>query len=207
MKIQLNTQGLIPAICQEQGSGEILMHGYVSQESLKKTFETGNVWFYSRSRERLWCKGETSGNFLKLVSISSDCDNDTLLLTVNPTGNTCHTGKYSCFFNEVDAHAEYQSAEVSSGILEEVYSVIQSRKISSPENSYTVRLLEEGAGKIAQKVIEEAGELAIAAVQGNLDNLVEETADLLYHSLVALAEADVPLKKVWGELDRRRRAS
>ena len=204
MKIQLNTHGLIPAICQEHGSGKILMHGYVSQESIKKTFETGNVWFYSRSREKLWCKGETSGNFLKLISISSDCDNDTLLLTVKPTGNTCHTGEYSCFFNEIDQCAEYQAPEVSSGILEEVYSVIQSRKTSAEENSYTARLLDKGAAKIAQKVIEEAGELAIAAVQKDLDNLVEETADLLYHSLVALAEANVPLKRVWGELDRRR---
>ena len=93
MKIQLNTRGLIPAICQEHGSGKILMHGYVNEESLNKTFETVNVWFYSRSREKLWCKGETSGNFLKLISISSDCDNDTLLLTVKPTGNTCHTGE------------------------------------------------------------------------------------------------------------------
>ena len=204
MKIQLNTHGLIPAICQEHGSGKILMHGYVSQESIKKTFETGNVWFYSRSREKLWCKGETSGNFLKLISISSDCDNDTLLLTVKPTGNTCHTGEYSCFFNEIDQYAEYQAPEVSSGILEEVYSVIQSRKTSAEENSYTARLLDKGAAKIAQKVIEEAGELAIAAVQKDLDNLVEETADLLYHSLGALAEANVPLKRVWGELDRRR---
>ena len=204
MKIQLNTRGLIPAICQEHGSGKILMHGYVSQESIKKTFETGNVWFYSRSREKLWCKGETSGNFLQLISISSDCDNAPLLLTVKPTGNTCHTGEYSCFFNEIDQYAEYQAPEVSSGILEEVYSVIQSRKTSAEENSYTARLLDKGAAKIAQKVIEEAGELAIAAVQKDLDNLVEETSDLLYHSLVSLAEANVPLKRVWGELDRRR---
>jgi len=206
MKIQLNTRGLIPAICQEHGSGKILMHGYVNEESLNKTFETGNVWFYSRSREKLWCKGETSGNFLKLISISSDCDNDTLLLTVKPTGNTCHTGEYSCFFNKIDQYTEYQAPEVSSGILEEVYSVIQSRKTYAEENSYTARLLEKGAAKIAQKVVEEAGELAIAAVQKDLDNLVEETADLLYHSLVALAEADVPLKRVWSELDRRRRS-
>ena len=206
MKIQLNTHGLIPAICQEHGSGKILMHGYVNEESLNKTFETGNVWFYSRSREKLWCKGETSGNFLKLISISSDCDNDTLLLTVKPTGNTCHTGEYSCFFNKIDQYTEYQAPEVSSGILEEVYSVIQSRKTYAEENSYTARLLEKGAAKIAQKVVEEAGELAIAAVQKDLDNLVEETADLLYHSLVALAEADVPLKRVWSELDRRRRS-
>ena len=206
MKIQLNTRGLIPAICQEHGSGKILMHGYVNEESLNKTFETGNVWFYSRSREKLWCKGETSGNFLKLISISSDCDNDTLLLTVKPTGNTCHTGEYSCFFNKIDQYTEYQAPEVSSGILEEVYSVIQSRKTYAEENRYTARLLEKGAAKIAQKVVEEAGELAIAAVQKDLDNLVEETADLLYHSLVALAEADVPLKRVWSELDRRRRS-
>ena len=206
MKIQMNTHGLIPAICQEHGSGKILMHGYVNEESLNKTFETGNVWFYSRSREKLWCKGETSGNFLKLISISSDCDNDTLLLTVKPTGNTCHTGEYSCFFNKIDQYTEYQAPEVSSGILEEVYSVIQSRKTYAEENSYTARLLEKGAAKIAQKVVEEAGELAIAAVQKDLDNLVEETADLLYHSLVALAEADVPLKRVWSELDRRRRS-
>jgi len=206
MKIQLNAHGLIPAICQEHGSGEILMHGYVSQESLKKTFETGNVWFYSRSREKLWCKGETSGNFLKLISISSDCDNDTLLLTVKPTGNTCHTGKYSCFFNPVDEQSEYESAGVSSGILEEIFSVIQSRKLLASDKSYTKQLLEKGTGKIAQKVVEEAGELAIAAVQGNLENMVEESADLFYHSLVALAKADVPLKRVWSELDRRRRA-
>ena len=206
MKIQLNAHGLIPAICQEQGSGEILMHGYVSQESLKKTFETGNVWFYSRSRDKLWCKGETSGNFLKLITVSSDCDNDTLLLTVKPTGNTCHTGRYSCFFNAVDEHSEYESTGVSSGILEEVFSVIQSRKKFGHKDSYTTSLFNEGIGKIAQKVVEEAGELAVAAVQGDSDNLVDETADLFYHSLVALVEADIPLKNVWKELKRRRKS-
>ncbi len=208
MKIKLNDKGLVPAIAQDVSTGQVLMLGYVNPGSLKRTVEGGQVWFYSRSREDLWHKGEVSGNYLNLREAWIDCDADTLLLKVQPDGPACHTGEVSCFFSKMEGlPEEYEVAESGSGILDELFALIQDRKRELPEGSYTARLFQEGVGRIAQKVIEEAGETAIAAVQGDQTSLPKEVADLLYHALVLLAASGVTPEKVWEELRERRKPS
>jgi phosphoribosyl-ATP pyrophosphohydrolase/phosphoribosyl-AMP cyclohydrolase len=173
--------------------------------SLKRTVDGIQVWFYSRSREDLWHKGEVSGNYLNLRQAYADCDGDTLLLKVEPDGPACHTGDVSCFSNLLEGMPEgFQRTDDGSGVLEELFGLVQDRKREMPEGSYTTRLLEEGVGRIAQKVIEEAGETAIAAAQGEADRLPEEAADLLYHLLVLLAASDATPKQVWARLRERR---
>ena len=206
MKIKLDEKGLVPAIAQDIDTGQVLMLGYMNPGSLKRTVEGGQVWFYSRSQEDLWHKGEVSGNYLNLREASVDCDGDTILLKVQPDGPTCHTGQTSCFFNPLEGTPqEYEASESGPGILDELFAVIRDRQREQPEGSYTARLLQEGVGRIAQKVIEEAGETAIAAVQGDGDNLPGEVADLLYHTLVLMAASGVSPRAVWEELRRRRR--
>ena len=205
MKVKLNDKGLVPAIAQDINTGQVLMLGYMNPGSLKRTIEGEQVWFYSRSQEDLWHKGEISGNYLNLREAWLDCDADTILLKVEPDGPTCHTGEVSCFFNRMESlPEEYEATESGSGILEELFAVIQDRQREQPEGSYTARLLQEGVARIAQKVIEEAGETAIAAVQGDTDNLPREVADMLYHTLVLLAASGVKPSAVWEELRRRR---
>ena len=205
MKVKLNEQGLVPAIAQDIDTGQVLMLGYMNPGSLKRTVEGVQVWFYSRSREDLWHKGEISGNYLNLKEAWLDCDGDTILLKVKPDGPACHTGETSCFFTPMEQlPEEYEVTETGPGILSELFAVIQDRQRDSPENSYTAKLLQEGVGRIAQKVIEEAGETAIAAVQGNTENLPKEVADLLYHTLVLLAASGVAPSAVWEELRQRR---
>ena len=206
MKVKLNEQGLVPAIAQDINTGQVLMLGYMNPGSLKRTVEGVQVWFYSRSREDLWHKGEISGNYLNLREAWLDCDGDTILLKVEPDGPACHTGDTSCFFTPMDQLPdEYEVTESGPGILDELFGVIRDRQRESGEDSYTARLLREGTGRIAQKVIEEAGETAIAAVQGNTENLPKEIADLLYHSLVLMAATGVQPQAVWDELRDRRR--
>ena len=206
MKIKLNDKGLAPAIAQDVNTGQVLMLGYVNPGSLKRTVEGGQVWFYSRSREDLWHKGEVSGNYLNLREAWVDCDGDTLLLQVQPDGPTCHTGKVSCFFTRMEGLPdEYEVTESGSGILDELFALIQDRKRELPQGSYTTRLFQEGISRIAQKVIEEAGETAIAAVQGDQDSLPKEVADLLYHILVLLSASGVSPRTVWAELRQRRK--
>ena len=205
MEVKLNEQGLVPAIAQDINTGQVLMLGYMNPGSLKRTVEGDQVWFYSRSREDLWHKGEVSGNYLNLKEAYVDCDGDTLLLRVEPDGPTCHTGSVSCFFTQLDGLPDsYQHSDPGSGILEELFAVIQERKLDLPEGSYTAKLLQEGIGRIAQKVIEEAGESAIAAAQGRDEELPGELADLLYHALVLLAASGTTPSKVWEELRERR---
>ena len=205
MELKLNEQGLIPAIAQDADTGRVLMLGYMNPGSLKRTVDGVQVWFYSRSREDLWHKGEVSGNYLNLREAYADCDGDTLLLKVDPDGPTCHTGEVSCFASVLEGMPEgFQRTDDGSGILEELFALVQDRKREMPEGSYTTRLLEEGVGRIAQKVIEEAGETAIAAAQGEADRLPEEAADLLYHLLVLLAASDATPKQVWARLRERR---
>jgi phosphoribosyl-ATP pyrophosphohydrolase/phosphoribosyl-AMP cyclohydrolase len=205
MNIKLNEQGLVPAIAQDADTGQVLMLGYMNPGSLKRTVEGGQVWFYSRSREELWHKGEISGNYLNLKEAWLDCDGDTLLLKVKPDGPACHTGETSCFYTPLDGlPEEYEATETGPGILSELFAVIQDRQRDPPEGSYTAKLLQEGMGRIAQKVIEEAGETAIAAVQENKEDLPKEVADLLYHTLVLLAASGVTPNQVWEELRNRR---
>ena len=205
MKVKLNEQGLVPAVAQDINTGQVLMLGYMNPGSLKRTVEGVQVWFYSRSREDLWHKGEVSGNYLNLREAWLDCDGDTILLKVEPDGPACHTGETSCFFTPMDQLPDdYEATEPGPGILDELFAVIRDRQRDPPEGSYTAKLLEEGIGRIAQKVVEEAGETAIAAAQGDHDSLPKEIADLWYHCLVLLAATGVPPQAVWDELRSRR---
>ena len=205
MKVKLNEQGLLPAIAQDANTGQVLMLGYMNPGSLKRTVEGIQVWFYSRSREDLWHKGEVSGNYLNLKEAWLDCDADTILLKVDPDGPACHTGETSCFFNRLEGlPEEYVASESGPGILSELFAAIQDRQQEMPEGSYTASLLQQGMGRVAQKVIEEAGETAIAALQDDQEGLAGEVADLLYHTLVLLAASGVKPQSVWDELRQRR---
>lgn len=188
--------GLIPAIIQDAENFQVLMLGYMNKEALQTTLEKERVTFYSRSKERLWTKGETSGNHLDLVDIQKDCDNDTLLVLANPNGPTCHKGKQSCF------HEKKFKPANSLGFLNNLEQLIISRKKEMPENSYTTSLFADGVDKIAQKVGEEAIETIIESKNKN-KKFVEEVADLIYHLMVLLVEKDVPLKKVVRKLKKR----
>ena len=206
MKVKLNEKGLLPAIAQDINTGEVLMLGYMNPGSLKRTVEGEQVWFYSRSREDLWHKGEVSGNYLNLREAYLDCDADTILLKVEPDGPACHTGDVSCFHNKMEDQPEdYEVTESGSGVLDELFALIQDRKRQMPEGSYTAKLFHEGPARIAQKVIEEAGETALAAAQGDKENLPGEVADLMYHLLVLLSASDVKPNQVWEELRSRRK--
>lgn len=202
--IKQDENGLLPAIIQDSNSGEVLTLAYVSPKSLRLTLEQGEVWFYSRSRQELWHKGETSGNYLKLISIHADCDGDSLLLKVIPTGPACHTGETSCFFTEIKEFPEFNLGDANSSILNELFSLIKERFENPIDGSYTNSLLEGGAPKIAQKIVEEAGETAIEVMQGNKQLLVSEVADLFYHTIVSLVSCGVEINDVWEELRRRR---
>ena len=205
VRIQLDDGGLVPSVAQNASTGEVIMLGYMNPGSLKRTLEGVDVWFYSRSRSDLWHKGEVSGNYMKLVSASVDCDGDTVLLQVDPEGPICHTGNPTCFFTSFDELPDFVSKEKGPGVLEELFAVIQDRKSDPPPHSYTARLLEEGPDRIAQKLIEEAGEAAIAGVKGDKEQLVKELADLIYHSLVLLSASGATPEDVWKELRQRRR--
>lgn len=180
---------LIPAIIQHAQTSQVLMLGYMNDESLEKTKQEGRITFYSRSKQRLWTKGETSGNFLELVSIQEDCDKDALLIKALPKGPTCHTGTYSCF--------EDKTPE---GFLHQLEGTILSRKTNPDEASYTASLFKKGTKKIAQKVGEEATEVILEAMDSNKELLIEESSDLLYHLLVLLADQGVSLKDVEQKL-------
>lgn len=191
-QLSANSQQLVPAIIQHAQNNQVLMLGYMNDESLAKTKTEGKVTFYSRSKERLWTKGETSGNFLNVVSIQEDCDNDTYLIKVIPEGDTCHKGTYTCFGEKEPA-----------GFLHELQGVIQSRKDNPSEKSYTNELFVKGTKKIAQKVGEEATEVILEAMDGKKDLLVEESSDLLYHFLVLLADQGLKLEDVEAKLMER----
>ena len=186
--------GLIPAIVQNADTLQVLMLGYMNAESYEKTQESGLVTFYSRSRETLWTKGETSGNTLSVVSLEIDCDNDTLLVMARPTGPTCHTGATSCFGDKTAPGL---------GFLAALEALIQSRKTASPDSSYTASLLQGPLKRAAQKVGEEGVETALAAVAETPDKLVSESADLIYHLLVLLAVKDIAFDDVITELRGR----
>ena len=206
MKIKLNEQGLLPAIAQDANTGEVLMMGYMNPGSLKRTVEGVQVWFYSRSREDLWHKGEMSGNYLNLKEAYLDCAADTILLKVDPDGPACHTGQVSCFFNQLEGlPEEYEMTESGPSVLGELFALIKDRQQEMPEGSYTTSLFKEGVARIAQKVVEEAGETAIAAAINDAESLPGEVADLLYHTLVLLAATSVQPEAVYEKLRERRK--
>lgn len=193
---------LIPAIVQDAASGQILMLGYMNQESYRRTLADGEVWFWSRSRGRLWRKGESSGHVLKLRALRLDCDGDTILALADPLGPTCHTGAVSCFFTSVH---ETDDAPPSPETAAELFATIQQRLRDRPEGSYVARLAERGVERIAQKVGEEATEVVIAGVTRNHADLISETADLWFHTFVLLAECGVTPDEIWKALAQRRR--
>ena len=202
-EVKLDANGLVPAIAQNVNTGEVLMLGYMNPGSLKRTLDGGEVWFFSRSRSDLWHKGEVSGNYMRVKSAAVDCDGDALILQVEPDGPICHTGKPNCFFTPIDELPGFYREQKGPGVLEDLFAVIQDRKREMPQSSYTAQLLQGGSARIAQKVIEEAGEAAIAAVKDDSAQLVEETADLLYHALVLLAASGARPEDVWQTLRAR----
>lgn len=200
--MQFDSQGLIPAIVQHARSGEVLMLGYMNEEALRLTLDTKQVTFWSRSRQSLWRKGETSGNVLSLVDVRQDCDGDALLVLAEPAGPTCHTGAPSCFHRDLDGEARADRLPPSS-ILTQLSDLIAQRAAERPQGSYTVKLLDGGVDRIGKKIGEEAAEVIIAAKNAAPAELRWELADLLYHSLVLLAQQGVPLEQIWDELRRR----
>ena len=202
--IKLDTMGLVAAIVQHFETDKVLMLGYMNEESIKKTLETKNVWFFSRSRSELWEKGSTSGNYLKLQSFNLDCDGDAILLKVLPEGPTCHTGSDSCFEDVQDGTFEYEQEPAGAKILDAIFQIIEERKLKPTPDSYTSKLLGGDMNRIAQKVIEEAGEAAIAGATSKKVELAEELGDVLYHALVLLAANDMNLDDVWDVLETRR---
>ncbi|TXK51925.1 bifunctional phosphoribosyl-AMP cyclohydrolase/phosphoribosyl-ATP diphosphatase HisIE [Pontibacter qinzhouensis] len=193
--------GLVPAVIQDDLTGQVLMLGYMNQEALEKTQQEGLVTFFSRTKNRLWTKGETSNNTLEVISIAKDCDNDSLLIKVKPNGPTCHTGSTSCFGEEDAAN---RAAAIR--FIAQLEGVIQQRKTNPEEGSYTNFLFNRGVNKIAQKVGEEAVETVIDAVAGELETMKGEAADLLYHLLVLLAATGLELKDVVGVLQERHKS-
>ena len=197
--IKYDEKGLIPAIIQDVNTNEVLMMAYMNEESLKKTMETNKTWFYSRSRQNLWNKGETSGNFQDVRSISYDCDGDTLLVKVIPEGPSCHTGNNSCFFNTIVEGEKTESA----AILKQLYKTIEDRRSNPVEGSYTNYLFDKGIDKILKKVGEENAETIIAAKNNSKEELIYESSDLIYHLLVLLVNQGVSLEDIFGELEKR----
>lgn len=190
--------GLIPAIIQDNNSGQVLMLGYMNDEALAKTLATEHVTFWSRTKNRLWTKGETSGNVLHLKSIKLDCDQDTLLVQVNPMGPTCHLNTTSCFGN--DDTTNTQPALV---FLHQLEQILTDRKGADPDSSYTASLYARGTKRISQKVGEEGVEVALAAASGDKAELVCESADLIYHLLVLLQDQNLTLEDVINKLKQR----
>ena len=187
--------GLVPAIIQDATTRKVLMLGFMNEEAYQKTIATNHVTFWSRTRNTLWTKGETSGNFLNLVDIKVDCDNDTLLVLANPDGPTCHKGTDTCWGEQNEQNPLL--------FLTELQDFINKRKLEMPEGSYTTKLFTEGINKIAQKVGEEALETVIEATNGSNDHLVYEASDLLYHLLVMLADKGLRIEDVAAELQKR----
>ncbi|SEL59125.1 phosphoribosyl-ATP pyrophosphatase /phosphoribosyl-AMP cyclohydrolase [Paenibacillus sp. cl141a] len=209
--IRWDAAGLVPAIIQDAESKQVLMMAYMNRESLRLTLESGETWFWSRSREELWHKGATSGNVQTVVSMTYDCDGDTLLLQVNPNGPACHTGQTTCFHNEIIAQGQ-ESEPASQGtaesgerfaVLAELEEVIAQREVERPEGAYTTYLFDKGVDKILKKVGEEASETIIAAKNKDNAELKLEVSDLIYHLLVLLQERKLPLDEIMDELSRR----
>ncbi|MDA1296940.1 MAG: bifunctional phosphoribosyl-AMP cyclohydrolase/phosphoribosyl-ATP diphosphatase HisIE [Chloroflexi bacterium] len=207
--LRFDDSGLIPAIVQDAGTREVLMVAYMNADAVERTLAGPDVWLFSRSRNELWHKGETSGNFLRVVEVRLDCDGDALLVLADPAGPACHTGNRTCFFGDPLAGpagtASGKAGGTTASVLDQLYRVIEQRKIERPEGSYTAKLFADGTPRIAQKVVEEAGEVAIAAVARDGGNTGEEVADLLYHTLVLMAATGVDPAEVWAELEKRRK--
>ncbi|WP_425539495.1 bifunctional phosphoribosyl-AMP cyclohydrolase/phosphoribosyl-ATP diphosphatase HisIE [Microaceticoccus formicicus] len=198
-KLKFDSLGLIPAIVQDALSKKVLMQAYMNRESLAKTIETGSSWFYSRSRQELWEKGATSGNTQRVVSLSADCDYDSLLMEVLPDGPACHTGEVSCYYNEIVKFTD----SVDRNVLFEEFDLIKDRVVNPKPGAYTDYLLSEGVDKICKKIGEEAAETIIAAKNNSREELIYEAADLLYHLNVLLVDRGIELDDIMREIMKR----
>lgn len=215
-ELKYDERGLVPVVVQDASTREVLTVAYMNAESLRRTLESGETWFWSRSRAALWHKGETSGHTQRVVRLAVDCDRDALVALVEPSGPACHTGARSCFHNEIDGANEFDEggargegrdeqgeARTLGTTLAELYALIESRSRERPEGSYTTYLFEQGLDKILKKVGEETAETIIAAKNENAGALVAEVSDLLYHLLVLLVARGVKLEEIERELAGR----
>lgn len=206
LDVQFDAVGLIPAVIQDWRDGTVLMLGYMNQEALSKTVATKSVHFWSRSRNKLWEKGESSGHFLRVKDLFVDCDRDTVLVKAEPVGPTCHTGERACFFTKLiadDPASESKTHAAAGGILERIYDTIVERKAVSQPDSYVSKLLEGGVDRILKKVAEEAGEVIVAAKNDKREDIIYEVADLFFHTLLVLGYHDIAVGEIYQELARR----
>ncbi|MDP9348488.1 MAG: bifunctional phosphoribosyl-AMP cyclohydrolase/phosphoribosyl-ATP diphosphatase HisIE [Gemmatimonadota bacterium] len=202
-ELKFDERGLLPVVAQDAGTGEVLMLAWADREALRLTRETGRAHYWSRSRQALWQKGETSGHVQRVVELRADCDGDAVLYRVEQTGPACHTGEASCFFRRVEEESLGHASAGAGHVLSRVEEIVRRREAERPEGSYTTYLFEKGLDKILKKVGEEATETLIAAKNPGSDELRSEVADLLFHLLVLLRARDLPLAEVWVELEAR----
>lgn len=198
--LKFDERGLIPAIVQDYSTKKVLMMAYMNKESIKLSIEKGETYFYSRSRNELWHKGETSGNTQIIKSISYDCDMDTLLIQVKPKGPACHTGNMSCFYRNVYGKRD---EEINELILDKLYKRIKNRKNNPLEGSYTNYLFDKGIDKILKKIGEESTEVVLAVKNNSNEEIIYEVADLIYHIMVMMVDRGIKLEDIYGELEKR----
>jgi phosphoribosyl-ATP pyrophosphohydrolase/phosphoribosyl-AMP cyclohydrolase len=198
LNLRWDAQGLAPAIVQDANTGQVLMLAYMNQASLQRTLETGETWFWSRSRSELWHKGATSGNTQRVIEVRYDCDADTLLVQVEPAGPACHTMNQSCFYRRLPDGAEMGSPRPAGSVLDHLEGVIRDRRANPRNGSYTCHLFDAGQPRILKKIGEEAVETIVAAQSEGDERLISELADLTYHALVLLASRDLS----WGDVER-----
>ncbi|MDA0739866.1 MAG: bifunctional phosphoribosyl-AMP cyclohydrolase/phosphoribosyl-ATP diphosphatase HisIE [Nitrospirae bacterium] len=204
--LQFDDQGLLPAVIQDWRNGTVLMLGFMNQDAVVHTLQTGHVHFWSRKRKKLWEKGEVSGNFLQVKRLFVDCDYDTLLVKAEPVGPTCHTGSRSCFFSEIldDGILSEPESEAANGtILDGLYEMVLKRKQNPQAGSYVASLLKGGDDRVLKKITEEAGEVLLAVKNHNKEEIVYEVADLLFHTIVTLGHCGIPVTEILQELGRR----
>lgn len=200
--VKLDDKGLVPVVVQDINTNAVLMMAYMNRDALEQTLETGGMVYWSRSRGKLWRKGETSGHYQTLKELKIDCDGDTLLALVSQEGPACHTGRYSCFFESLYGEADYTCGY---GIIDELFGVIRDRKANPKEGSYTNYLFEKGIDKILKKVGEEAAEVIIAAKNNSAEEIRYESADLIYHLFVMLCDRGLTPGEVFAALEKRRK--
>lgn len=205
-QLKFNADGLIPAIVQDASTKQILMQAYMNKETIEKTLESGRATFWSRSRGEVWVKGETSGNYMLVKEILVDCDADSLIIMCEPAGPACHTGHKTCFYRKIDGDslADINEEQNSRDILERLMAVTEDRKKNPKEGSYTNYLFNKGEDKILKKVGEEAAEVVIAGKNRSKEEISYETADLLYHLTVMLADNGMTWDDIYNELEKRR---
>lgn len=202
-ELNYSTAGLLPVVVQHHRSGEVLMVGFANREAVARTLETRQAWFFSRSRQRLWHKGETSGHVLDLKGIRVDCDADALIYLCEPHGPTCHTGAPGCFFESLDDAPRGETSGEAAALLFET--VLERQRRADPDSSYVARLLAQGVDRVARKVGEEATEVVIAAKNADRQEVAREVADLWFHTYVLLAQQGMSPEEVWDVLRSRRR--